>query len=61
MGDIQEQIAAAVAAERERCAKVCERIEAAKWAGWKQRGDMLDHGASDGAAECAAAIRSQVQ
>ena len=48
---------AAVLAERERCANVCEGIEAAAWKSCKERYNYYDQGHSDGAGECAAAIR----
>jgi hypothetical protein len=58
---------AATAAERERCAKVCDAIAEDKWALYKGRapytgkepGRASDHtqGQSDGADQCAGAIR----
>ena len=63
----QAAIDAAVAAERERCAKVCDAIAEDKWALYKGRapytgkepGRASDHtqGQSDGADQCADAIR----
>ena len=63
----QASVDAAVAAERERCAKVCDAIAEDKWALYKGRapytgkepGRASDHtqGQSDGADQCADAIR----
>ena len=50
---------AAVLAERERCAKVCEEIETASWKEWKATYNTYHDGRSDGAGECAAAIRKE--
>lgn len=49
--------------EREKCAKVCEQIELGSWAEYKTGngpGRACEHveGISDGAAQCAAAIRA---
>jgi GNAT superfamily N-acetyltransferase len=44
------------AAERERCAKACQAIEAAAWALWKMHADPNDQGRSIGAQECSDAI-----
>lgn len=64
-----EIIAAAVAAEREACALACDEIEVRLWALYKGRpphtgteaGRACPHveGRSDGAGECAAAIRAR--
>ena len=54
-------IAAVNAAEtkmRERCASICEDIEVYHWDKWKDRADILEQGRSDGAGDCAAAIRA---
>ena len=63
----QSAMDAAIAATRERCAKVCEAIAEDKWALYKGRapytgkepGRASDHtqGQSDGADQCADAIR----
>lgn len=45
--------------EQERCAKICELIEAEAWSIWKTRRDIYDHGRSHGARNCADAIRKQ--
>ena len=50
--------AAAVAAERERCAKVCEEVETQAWALWKTTADPTEQGRSIGAQHCADAIRA---
>ena len=50
-----------VAQERERCAKLCDDLEAAIWREYKDSTGASSHteGRSDGAGECAAAIRKQ--
>lgn len=55
----QPALNAALSAERERCAKVCEGIESGYWRQYKD-GRYSSHveGMSDGAGECAAAIRA---
>ena len=51
---------AEVAKERERCAKICESIENSYWKDYKAgRYSTHTEGMSDGAGECAAAIRAQ--
>lgn len=47
------------AAEREECAKVCEELEVKMWAEYKTGYAKHDEGRSDGATECAAAIRAR--
>ena len=42
----------------EEAAKVCDAIESETWRLWKTHSDMLDQGRSDGAGDCAAAIRA---
>ena len=54
---VEEIRRAAILAERERCAKVCDDIENAAWKDWKASYHTYDDGRSDGAGECAAAIR----
>lgn len=44
----------------EEAAKVCDDIESLKWKLWLEHYDMLDKGASDGAGDCAAAIRELI-
>ena len=56
-----DQLRAAVLAERERCAKVCEEIETAAWKEWKATYNTYHDGRSDGAGECAAAIRAETK
>lgn len=56
---VEEIRSAAVLAERERCAKVCEEIETASWKEWKATYNTYHDGRSDGAGECAAAIRKE--
>ena len=48
----------AEAAERERCAKVCEEVESQAWALWKTTADPTEQGRSIGAQHCADAIRA---
>ena len=45
----------------EEAAKVCDAIESERWRLWKTHCDMLDQGRSDGAGDCAAAIRALVK
>ena len=47
-----------VAIVLEEAAKVCDAIESETWRLWKTHSDMLDQGRSDGAGDCAAAIRA---
>ena len=63
-----EQIEAVVLAEREACAKVCDEIAISNWDAYKGRIEPVDRdklynphieGMSDGADECAAAIRAR--
>jgi len=60
---LRAAIEQAIAHERERCAKVCEKIEDEAQADWKGKSgkrpcyDPNDQGISDGACACAAAIR----
>jgi len=57
---ISAYAAAEVAKERERCAKICESIENSYWKDYKAgRYSTHTEGMSDGAGECAAAIRAQ--
>ncbi len=52
---------AAIAVVLEEAAKACDEIEAAEHRKWKQHADMMAQGASDGAGDCAAAIRALVK
>ncbi|QOF94266.1 hypothetical protein IFJ82_09910 [Novacetimonas hansenii] len=52
------QVSALLAAERERCAIVCDGIEDEEWKKWKKHADMMAQGASNGAMDCASAIRN---
>ena len=54
----QRKIDEAVAAERERCAKLCEEVEAQAWALWKATADPTEQGRNIGAQHCADAIRA---
>lgn len=54
-----EQAHQILRSEQERCAKICELIEADAWALWRTRKDAFDHGRSVGARECKDAIRKQ--
>ena len=54
---ISQAVAAAVKRERERCAKICEKLEGEHWAAWKLTAEPEWQGRSNGAGECAAAIR----
>ena len=47
-----------VAAERERCAKLCEEVESQAWALWKTTADPIEQGRNIGAQHCADAIRA---
>ena len=51
--------AAAVRAEREACAKVCEEIEDQAYGLWRERAEQLHLGREAGAEQCAAAIRAR--
>jgi hypothetical protein len=53
--------AAALATERERCAKLCDELERSIWDEYKKGHRSSGHteGRSDGAAECAALIRAK--
>ena len=46
-------------AAHDECAKICETKSEHWWAKWKHQADPFDQGASDGADECAQAIRSR--
>lgn len=48
---------ALLAAERERCAAICDAIEDQAWARWRVDADPTDQGRSTGAAQCAGEIR----
>ena len=50
-----------VAVVLEEAAKVCDAIETTEHRKWKQYADMMAQGASDGAGDCAAAIRAQIK
>jgi len=52
-----DQLRAAVLAERERCAKVCERVSTEAMQKWVVQYTSHDQGCSHGASECADAIR----
>lgn len=54
----QAHARAAIAVALEEAAKVCDEIETAEHRKWKQHADMMAQGASDGAGDCAAAIRA---
>lgn len=62
-----QRFASLVAAhEREQCARVCDRYEAEHWRGYKsndpsERANPHTEGLSDGAGECAAAIRGRAE
>ena len=58
---LQSELAAARAQALEEAAKVCDGIESEKWHLWKTHYDMLDQGRSDGAGDCAAAIRAMLK
>lgn len=49
----------AVAAERARCAQICEEVEAQAWALWRTTADPIEQGRHIGAQHCADAIRAQ--
>lgn len=56
-----DQLAAAMANERERCAMICEELESNYWREYKarpERSSQYNNGLSDGAGECAIAIRT---
>ena len=59
LSSVQRIIAVAVLREREDCAKICDAKSEHWWAKWKHQADPFDQGASDGADECAQAIRSR--
>lgn len=52
---------AAIAVVLEEAAKVCDAIETTEHRKWKQYADMMAQGASDGAGDCAAAIRAMIK
>ena len=52
---------AAIAVVLEEAAKVCDEIESETWRLWKTHYDMLDQGRSDGAGDCAVAIRALIK
>ena len=54
----QAELDAAIAAERERCANVCEQIEDDAYALWRTLADPTEQGRSIGAGHCADAIRA---
>lgn len=64
-GTLERFAALVAAAEREACAKACEAIEAERWSAYKTgtpeqgRGHPFVEGQSDGAEQCAAAIRAR--
>ena len=59
--DAEKLATAAIAVVLEEAAKVCDGIESETWRLWKTHYDMLDQGRSDGAGDCAAAIRALVK
>ena len=60
--DAVEKLISLVRAEAlEEAAKVCDEIETAEHRKWKQYADMMAQGASDGAGDCAAAIRALIK
>jgi hypothetical protein len=52
-----DHLDAVLAAERERCAKMCEEVEDQAWALWQVTADPHEQGRSIGAQHCAEAIR----
>lgn len=58
MCEVAAEREAAVAAERERCAKLCEEVESQAWALWKTTADPIEQGRNIGAQHCADAIRA---
>lgn len=56
---MREYALAAIAAEREACAKVCEEIEDSADAMWEMLTDPTEQGRSIGAQHCAQAIRAR--
>lgn len=50
---------AAMAAEREECAKICDNLSDEAWKRWKEIYNPHDDGLSDGAAACATDIRAR--
>jgi len=58
---IRMEARAAIAVALEEAAKVCDEIETAEHRKWKQYADMMAQGASDGAGDCAAAIRALIK
>jgi hypothetical protein len=63
---MDELVRAAVLAERERCAVLCDEYEAKKYAAYKhgnspERASDYVQGLSDGAGDCAAAIRGHAE
>lgn len=64
VADLQRFASLVAAHEREECAKVCDRYKAEHWRGHKtgdpsERANPYKEGLSDGAGECAAAIRQR--
>jgi len=59
--DAEKLARAAIAVALEEAAKVCDEIETAEHRKWKQYADMMAQGASDGAGDCAAAIRAMIK
>ena len=59
--DAEKLARAAIAVVLEEAAKVCDEIETAEHRKWKQYADMMAQGASDGAGDCAAAIRAMIK
>jgi hypothetical protein len=52
---------AVVAMCMEEAAKVCDEIESREWHNWKRNAVLHSEGASDGANDCAAAIRALIK
>jgi hypothetical protein len=57
--DAQNIWEAAIKAEREACAKVCDDAEASRYEWWDARADPADEGAARCAGELAQAIRAR--
>ena len=55
--ELRAAIDATVAAERERCAKLCESLADEAWETHKRHADSYNEGQADSADACAAAIR----
>lgn len=58
---VRSAVATLVAAERERCAKLCEEVETQAWALWKTTADPTAQGRNIGAQHCADALRRRTR